>query len=126
MRRGLRSLVGAFCVLSIAAAAGCGGGLEETRSEPVDREADELRAREWPDRVVRLGGEAELAAERGEECASRCALAARACELTQRICDLAASDSNDEGTSVLCEDARPRCDRARAASDECDCGSAGE
>lgn len=108
--------------MAVAPAAGCGGGLEETRSEPVDREADELRAREWHDRVVRLGGEAEVAAERGEECAQRCALAERACELTGRICDLAARDSNDEGTSVLCEDARPRCDQARAAAGTgCDC-----
>lgn len=107
---------------AIGALAGCGGGLEEARAEPSSREDDELTAREWHDRVVRLEGEARLAADEGEDCGSRCAIAARACELGERICGLARADENDEGTRMLCEDARPRCAATRAAAAAgCEC-----
>ena len=98
------------------------GGLESERADPGPRESDELQARHWHDRVVRLEGEATLAAERGDECDPTCAIAHRACELTEQICDLARSDGTDEGTAVLCEDAEPRCARARSAvGARCEC-----
>lgn len=111
-------MVAVFCGLSSA----CGGGLEEARAEPSSREHDELRARDWHDRAVRLEGEALAAAERGDDCAERCRLATRTCELSRQICDLSRSDENDEGTRVLCEDAEPRCERTRASASDCSCG----
>ncbi len=115
---GCRFLVAALLAGAIA---GCGGGLEEARSEPSSREGDELRAREWHDRVVRLESEAIIAAQQEEECGPRCGLAARTCELAEQICDVSEADDNDEGTRVLCEDARPRCQRANAAASSCAC-----
>lgn len=112
------SAVIAFLLLVLPAC----GALESERADPSPRESDELQAREWHDRVVRLEGEATLAAERGDDCSASCSIAARACELTQQICDLARSDDSDEGTRVLCEDAEPRCSGARsAAASHCTC-----
>jgi hypothetical protein len=99
----------------------CGGGLEEARAEPSSREHDELRAREWHDHVVRLEGEALTLAEREGACPDRCVLAVRTCELAGQICDLSRADDNDEGTRVLCEDAEPRCERARTSASACSC-----
>lgn len=114
-----RILVVAFVCGLVGA---CGGGLEEARAEPSSREHDELRAREWHDRVVRLEGEALTAAGRDDACSERCSMAARACDLATQICDLSRADENDEGTRVLCEDAEPRCERARASTADCSCG----
>lgn len=108
--------------IAVSASAGCGGGLEEARAEPGDHENDALLARQWHERVVRLENEAALAAQRGEECPARCALAERACALGRQICELADRDDHDEGTRMLCEDAGPRCDATRAAAGECACG----
>lgn len=89
--------------------AGCGGGLANERADPQPREDEEIEARAWHDRVVRLQSEARLANERGEPCEHLCEIVARACALTEQICELSARDDGDEGTRMLCEDARPRC-----------------
>ncbi|UJR79949.1 hypothetical protein [Sandaracinus amylolyticus] len=114
------------CVVMMAAAsgiAGCGGGLESAHADPTEHEDDAMLARQWHERVVRLESEANVAAQREEACAPRCEIAAHACDLSGRICELAGHDDHDEGTRMLCEDARPRCDRARAAAGACGCQS---
>jgi hypothetical protein len=105
-----------LCTLALAALGACGATAAEQRPDPMPREDEELQARGWHDRVVRLEGEAAAANGRGDPCPDTCAIAARACELTQHICALSESDSGDEGTRVLCEDARPRCDAATAST----------
>jgi hypothetical protein len=117
----VRAVSAAF--VALAATAGCGGGLAQERADPHPRESDELEARHWHARVVQLERETAVSAEQGEPCSLRCALAGRACELTAQICALAASDENDEGTAMLCEDARSRCATASAsARSRCACG----
>jgi hypothetical protein len=108
--------------ISIALTA-CGSSLEGQSASPAPREGDELQARAWHDRVVRLEGEATWSASQGEPCEQTCSLAARACELTDRICSLASAEDLDEGTRVLCEDARARCQSARSATSACSCGA---
>jgi len=111
----------AVIALLLTSLAAC-GGLQSERADPHPRESDELHAREWHDRVVRLEGEAAEAAASSDDCGTVCPLAIRACELTARICDLANRDDGDEGTRVLCEDAEPRCASARgAAASRCEC-----
>jgi hypothetical protein len=104
-----------------ALAAGCGGGLEESHPEALPHEDESLLARQWHDRVVRLEGEAVAAERNDEPCPARCALATRACELTERICTLAERDDHDEGTRLLCDDARARCTSARGRGAACGC-----
>jgi hypothetical protein len=94
--------------ISIALTA-CGSSLEGQSASPAPREGDELQARAWHDRVVRLEGEATWSAS--------------PCELTDRICSLASAEDLDEGTRVLCEDARARCQSARSATSACSCGA---
>ena len=69
-----------WCVCALPAC----GGLQSERADPHPRESDELHAREWHDRVVRLEGETSEAAAAGDDCGAVCQLATRACELTDR------------------------------------------
>ena len=103
---------------------GCGPTAAEQRPEPTPREDDELSARDWHDRAVRLESEARIANEHGDPCPDTCALAARTCELARQICALADGDAHDEGTRMLCDDVTPRCEHA-AATTEARCGCAG-